>query len=306
MNYDYKFGNKFYNYYDNIGIQSTEYKIMAGEQSQPEQPGLEYIMNPRPIFDDPNYIGSGKLKDKVAIITGADSGLGRAAAVAFVKEGAKVVIPYYDEHVDANETKEYIESLGGECLLMSGDITDENFCKQIVDATLDRFGKINILVNNAGVQYQQDSLENISDDQFDWTMKVNVYGMFYLTREVLPYLNPGDSIINLTSVTTFYGDPQLIDYVTTKGAIVGFTRALARNLALKNIRVNAIAPGFFWTPLQPACWVKEKIPSLGADAAMARGAMPYELAPTFVFLASDDSSYMTGQVIHNNGGQVMG
>ena len=306
MNYDYKFGNKFYNYYDNIGIQSTEYKIMAGEQSQPEQPGLEYIMNPRPIFDDPNYIGSGKLKDKVAIITGADSGLGRAAAVAFVKEGAKVVIPYYDEHVDANETKEYIESLGGECLLMSGDITDKNFCKQIVDATLDRFGKINILVNNAGVQYQQDSLENISDEQFDWTMKVNVYGMFYLTREVLPYLNPGDSIINLTSVTTFYGDPQLIDYVTTKGAIVGFTRALARNLALKNIRVNAIAPGFFWTPLQPACWVKEKIPSLGADAAMARGAMPYELAPTFVFLASDDSSYMTGQVIHNNGGQVMG
>lgn len=306
MNYDYKFGNKFYNYYDNIGIQSTEYKIMAGEQSQPEQPGLEYIMNPRPIFDDPNYIGSGKLKDKVAIITGADSGLGRAAAVAFVKEGAKVVIPYYDEHVDANETKEYIESLGGECLLMSGDITDKNFCKQIVDATLDRFGKINILVNNAGVQYQQDSLENISDGQFDWTMKVNVYGMFYLTREVLPYLNSGDSIINLTSVTTFYGDPQLIDYVTTKGAIVGFTRALARNLALKNIRVNAIAPGFFWTPLQPACWVKEKIPSLGADAAMARGAMPYELAPTFVFLASDDSSYMTGQVIHNNGGQVMG
>ena len=306
MNYDYKFGNKFYNYYDNIGIQSTEYKIMAGEQSQPEQPGLEYIMNPRPIFDDPNYIGSGKLKDKVAIITGADSGLGRAAAVAFVKEGAKVVIPYYDEHVDANETKEYIESLGGECLLMSGDITDKNFCKQIVDATLDRFGKINILVNNAGVQYQQDSLENISNEQFDWTMKVNVYGMFYLTREVLPYLNPGDSIINLTSVTTFYGDPQLIDYVTTKGAIVGFTRALARNLALKNIRVNAIAPGFFWTPLQPACWVKEKIPSLGADAAMARGAMPYELAPTFVFLASDDSSYMTGQVIHNNGGQVMG
>ena len=306
MNYDYKFGNKFYNYYDNIGIQSTEYKIMAGEQSQPEQPGLEYIMNPRPIFDDPNYIGSGKLKDKVAIITGADSGLGRAAAVAFVKEGAKVVIPYYDEHVDANETKEYIESLGGECLLMSGDITDKNFCKQIVDATLDRFGKINILVNNAGVQYQQDSLENISNEQFDWTMKVNVYGMFYLTREVLPYLNSGDSIINLTSVTTFYGDPQLIDYVTTKGAIVGFTRALARNLALKNIRVNAIAPGFFWTPLQPACWVKEKIPSLGADAAMARGAMPYELAPTFVFLASDDSSYMTGQVIHNNGGQVMG
>ena len=185
-------------------------------------------------------------------------------------------------------------------------IADKEFCKKIVKTTLDNFGKINILVNNAGVQYQQDELENISDEQFDRTMQVNVYGTFYLTKEVLPYLNSGDSIINLSSITAFYGEPQLIDYVTTKGAIVGFTRALARNLALKNIRVNAIAPGYFWTPLQPACWVKEKIPSLGADAAMARCAMPYELAPTFVFLASDDSSYVTGQVIHNNGGQVMG
>lgn len=306
MNYDYKFGNKYYNYYDNIGIESTKYKIVAPEQSQDGQPGLEYVMNPRPIFDNPDYKGSGKLKDKVAIITGGDSGLGRAAAIAFVKEGAKVVIPYYNEHIDAEETKEYIESLGGECLLLAGDITDKNFCKKIVQMTLEKYGKINILVNNAGVQYQQDMLENISDEQFDRTMQVNVYGMFYLTKEVLPHLNSGDSIINLSSITAFYGEPQLIDYVTTKGAIVGFTRSLARNLALKNIRVNAIAPGYFWTPLQPACWVKEKIPSLGADAAMARCAMPYELAPTFVFLASDDSSYVTGQVIHNNGGQVMG
>lgn len=306
MNYDYKFGNQFYNYYDKLGIKSIKYEIMAKEQSQLKQPGMEYLMMPRPIFDNPNYKGSGKLKDKVAIITGGDSGLGKAAAVAFVKEGAKVVIPYYDEHKDANETKEYLNKLGGECLLLSGDIADKNFSKLIVEKTLKEFGKIDILINNAGVQYQQDALENISDEQFDRTMKVNIYGMFYLTKEVLPHLKSGASIINLSSVTTFYGDPQLIDYVTTKGAIVGFTRSLARNLALKNIRVNAIAPGFFWTPLQPACWVKEKIPSLGADAAMARGAMPYELAPTFVFLASDDSSYVTGQVLHNNGGQVMG
>lgn len=306
MNFDYQFVNEFYNYYNDIGIKSKYYEIMAPEQSQSEQPGKEYLMFPRPIFDDPSYKGSAKLKGKVAIITGGDSGLGRAAAIAFVKEGASVVIPYYNEHEDAKETKQYINNLGGDCLLLSGDISDKKFCKYIVDTTIQRYGKIDILVNNAGVQYQQDSLECISDEQFDWTMKVNVYGMFYLTREVLPYLKSGASIINLSSVTTFYGDPQLIDYVTTKGAIVGFTRALARNLALKNIRVNAIAPGFFWTPLQPACWVKEKIPSLGADAAMARGAMPYELAPTFVFLASDDSSYMTGQVIHNNGGQVMG
>jgi len=263
-------------------------------------------MKPLPIFDNPNYKGSGKLKNKVAIITGGDSGLGRAAAIAFVKEGAKLVIPYYNEHQDALDTKKYIENMGGECLLLSGDITKKNFCKEIVDKTLEKYGQIDILVNNAGVQYQQDELTCITDEQFDRTMKVNIYGMFYLTKEVLPHLKSGASIINLSSVTTFYGDPQLIDYVTTKGAIVGFTRSLARNLALKNIRVNAIAPGFFWTPLQPACWVKEKIPSLGADAAMARGAMPYELAPTFVFLASDDSSYVTGQIIHNNGGQVMG
>jgi len=306
MNFDYCFGNNFYNYYDDIGIKSTKYKIMAPEQEQKDQPGMEYLMTPKPIFDNPNYKGSGKLKGKVAIITGGDSGLGKACAVAFVKEGASVVIPYYDEHEDANFTKEYLNKLGGDCLLLSGDISDREFSKEIVKKTLERYGHIDILVNNAGVQYQQDTLECISDEQFDWTMKVNVYGMFYLTREVLPHLKSGASIINLSSVTTFYGDPQLIDYVTTKGAIVGFTRALARNLALKNIRVNAIAPGFFWTPLQPACWVKEKIPSLASDAAMARGAMPYELAPTFVFLASDDSSYMTGQVIHNNGGQVMG
>lgn len=306
MEYDYNFGNDYYKYYGNTGIKSTVYKIMAPEQSQNGQPGMEYLMKPLPIFDNPNYKGSGKLKGKVAIITGGDSGLGRAASIAYVKEGAKVVIVYYNEYKDAMDTKKYIESLGGECFLIMGDISKHDVCKKIVETTLNKYGKIDILVNNAGVQYQQDKLENISDNQFDWTMKVNIYGMFYLTKEALPYMKSGSSIINLSSVTTFYGDPQLIDYVTTKGAIVGFTRALARNLALKNIRVNAIAPGFFWTPLQPACWVKEKIPSLGSDAAMARGAMPYELAPTYVYLASDDSSYVTGQVLHVNGGQIMG
>ena len=305
MDYDYKFGNNYYKYYGDKGIKSTVYNILAPEQSQPRQPGFEYVMSPLPIFDDSSYQGSGKLKDKVAIVTGGDSGLGRACVIAYVKEGAKVVIPYYDEEKDANDTKNYIDSLGGECLLLKGAITSHSFCKEIVKKTLERFGKIDILVNNAAVQYQQDTLDSITDEQFDYTMKVNIYGMFYLTKEVLPYLKNGSSIINLSSVTAFYGDAQLIDYVTTKAAIVGFTRALARNLALKNIRVNAIAPGFFWTPLQPACWVAEKIPSLGSDAAMARGAMPYELAPTFVYLASDDSSYMTGEVIHVNGGQVM-
>lgn len=306
MNFDYRFGNEFYNYYGSKGIKSREYDIMAPEQSQDRQPGMEYLMDPKPLYDNPYYKGSGKLKDKVAIITGGDSGLGRACALSYAKEGASVVIVYLDEHEDALKTKEEIENIGGNCLLLSGDIRSKDFSKLIVDKTIENFGRIDILVNNAGVQYQQDALEDITEEQFDHTMKVNVYGMYYLTKEVLPHLKSGSSIINLTSVTAFYGEPQLIDYVTTKAAIVGFTRALARNLALKNIRVNAIAPGFFWTPLQPACWVKEKIPSLGADAAMARCANPYELAPTFVYLASSDSSYVTGQVLHVNGGQVMG
>ena len=306
MDYDYKYGNTYYKYFDKKGVKSTVYNILALEQSQEVQPGMEYLMKPLPIFDNPNYKGSGKLKNKVAIITGGDSGLGRACSIAYVKEGAKVVIVYLNENKDAQDTKQYIERLGGDCILIKGDITKHDFSKKIVNETLKKYGKIDILVNNVGVQYQQDELNDITDEQFDYTMKVNVYGMFYLTKEVLPHLKSGSSIINLSSVTTFYGEPQLIDYVTTKGAIVGFTRSLARNLALKNIRVNAIAPGFFWTPLQPACWVAEKIPSLGADAAMARGAMPYELSPTFVYLASSDSSYVTGQVLHVNGGQVMG
>ena len=262
MDFDYHFGNDYYKYCGDTGIKSTIYKILAPEQSQDTQPGMEYLMDPLPIFDNPSYKGSGKLKDKVAIITGGDSGLGRTCAIFMVKEGAKVVIPYKDEDKDAMDTKKYIESLNGECLLLKGDLRNKEFAKEIVDSTLKRFGKINILVNNAGVQYQQDDLTKITEEQFEETMKVNIYGMFYLTKEVLPHLHSKDSIINLSSITTFYGDPQLIDYVTTKGAIVGFTRSLARNLALKNIRVNAIAPGFFWTPLQPACWVKEKIPSL--------------------------------------------
>ena len=288
------------------GFKCTKFKVQFPPQEQSIQPGMEYLMAPRPIFDNPNYKGTGKLNGKVAIITGGDSGIGRAVAVAYVKEGAKVVLPYYNEHRDAKETKEYIESLNGECLLLSGDVKDPCFCDYIVEQTIKKFGKIDILVNNAGVQFQQKSLLDISDKQFDYTMKTNMYSIFYLTKRALKYMLPGSSIINVSSVTTFYGEPELIDYVTSKGAIIGFTRALATNLADKNVRVNAVAPGYFWTALQPACWEKEKIPTLGADAPMKRAGETYEIAPLFVYLASDDSSYVTGQVMHINGGLYKG
>ena len=313
---DYKY------YYDNIGGQDdyglkyidncgygykcNKFKLQFPPQEQDIQPGMEYLMRPKPIFDNPNYKASGKLKDKVAIITGGDSGIGRAVAITYVKEGAKVVIVYLNEERDARETEAYIKSLGGSCILLSGDVKDKNFCDYIVETTLKEYGKIDILVNNAGVQYQQKSLLDISDEQFDYTMKTNMYSIFYLTKRALKHMCEGASIINVSSVTTFYGEPELIDYVTSKGAIIGFTRALSTNLADKNIRVNAVAPGYFWTALQPACWEKEKIPTLGADAPMKRAGETFEIAPLFVYLASDDSSYVTGQTMHINGGLYKG
>ena len=288
------------------GYKCNKYKVQFPPQSQDIQPGMEYLMNPRPIFDNPNYKPSCKLKGKVAIITGGDSGIGRAVAISYVKEGANVVIVYLNEHRDAKETEEYIKKIGGNCLLLAGDVKDKDFCDYIVISTLEKYGKIDILVNNAGVQYQQKSLLDISDEQFDYTMKTNMYSIFYLTKRALKHMLPGSSIINVSSITTFYGEPELIDYVTSKGAIIGFTRALSTNLADKNIRVNAIAPGYFWTALQPACWEAEKIPTLGADAPMKRAGQTYEIAPLFVYLASDDSSYVTGQTMHINGGQYKG
>lgn len=288
------------------GLICKDYKVEFPPQHQDTQPGMEYLMTPRPIFNNPYYRAAGKLLNKVAIITGGDSGIGRAVAVGFVKEGAKVVIAYYNEHEDAEETKQFIERLGGTCILIAGDIKDTKFCDKIVQETINKFGRIDILVNNAGVQYQQKSLIDITDEQFDLTMKTNIYSMFYLTKRALKYMMPGASIINVTSITTFKGEPELIDYVTSKGAIVGFTRSLSTNLADKNIRVNAVSPGVFWTPLQPACWEAEKIPTLGSDAPMGRAGHPYEIAPLFIYLASDDSSYVTGQVMHINGGEYKG
>ena len=303
--YDYDYGLKYIDE-NGCGYKCIKYKVQYPPQEQLIQPGMEYLMTPKPIFDNPNYKASGKLNGKVAIITGGDSGIGRAVAVAYVKEGAKVVIAYYNEDKDALYTKSYIESLNGECLLLSGDVKDPCFCDFIVEETMKKFGRIDILVNNAGVQFQQKSLLDITNEQFDYTMKTNMYSIFYLTKYALKYMKEGASIINVSSVTTFYGEPELIDYVTSKGAIIGFTRSLSTNLAEKNIRVNAVAPGYFWTALQPACWEKEKIPTLGADAPMRRAGETFEIAPLFVYLASDDSSYVTGETMHINGGLYKG
>ncbi len=291
---------------DGIGWKCTDFQVRFPPQHQNVQPGMEYLMMPKPVFDNQNYKASGKLLGKVAIITGGDSGIGRAVAVLFAKEGANLVIAYFNEDQDANYTKQYVERLGAKCLLLKGDIKDRSFSKQIIKETLNTFGKIDILINNAGVQFQQKELTNITDEQFDYTIKTNVYGMFYLTKEALPYLQPGASIINVTSITTFKGEPELIDYVTSKGAIVGFTRSLATNLASKNIRVNAVSPGVFWTPLQPACWEASKIPTLGSDSPMKRAGETVEIAPIFLYLASNDSTYTTGQVFHINGGEYKG
>lgn len=271
-------------------------------QHQDVQPGVECVMTPRPIFDSTNYIGTGKLKDKVAIITGGDSGIGRAVSVFYAKEGADIVIVYLNEHQDANETKQYIENLGRKCLLIPGDLKDEEFCKNIINQTISAFGHLDILVNNAAIHYPQNSIEDITTQQLIDTFSVNVFSFFYLTKAAIPNLKEGSCIINTTSVTAYKGSETLIDYSATKGAIVSFTRSLALSLVKKGIRVNGVAPGPIWTPLQPASIPADQITTAGSKTPMKRAGQPVELAPTYVYLASTDSTYVTGQILHVNGG----
>jgi len=286
--------------------ESPKFPTSVFPQTQPDQPGIESKMNPTPISCHEIYGSANeKLKDKVVIITGGDSGIGRAVAIRFAKEGAKLAIVHYPSEInDANDVKQMIEQLGGECLLIGGDLTEPEFATEIVTKTLERFNQINILVNNAGVQYPQSNIESITDEDLHHTFAINYFATFYLTRAVVPHLTTGDSIINTTSVTAYEGHETLIDYSSTKGALTSFTRSLAMNLAEKGIRVNAVAPGPIWTPLIPASFDEQKVAGFGQKAPLGRMGQPVELAGAYVLLASEDGSYMSGTTIHVNGGTV--
>ena len=282
-----------------------ETKQIFPPQTQNEQPGVETKMRPHPEIESATYKAAGKLTGRSALITGGDSGIGHAAAVAFAKEGADVAVVYLSEHEDAAKVKQRIEQLGRRCLLIAGDIGDENFCKQAIGQTVQTFGKLDILVNNAAEQHPQQRIEDITAEQLERTFRTNIFAMFYLTKAAMPHLKQGASIINTASITAYEGSPNLIDYSSTKGAIVSFTRALSNNVSPQGIRVNAIAPGPIWTPLIPSTFGADQVTRFGADTPMKRPGQPSELAAAYVFLASDDSMYMSGQTLHLNGGTVV-
>lgn len=276
-------------------------------QHQGSQPGLESAMNPPPVYEDARAAGSGRLAGRAALISGGDSGIGRAVAAAFAREGADVAFLYCgSERADAQQTREAVEKYGRRCLPVEGNLAEEDFCARAVQSAFSALGRLDILVNNAAVQYPRDSILDISAAQLEETFRVNLFSMFYLTRAALPHLAPGSSVINTASVTAYEGSERLMDYAASKGAIVAFTRSLALSLVKVGVRVNAVAPGPVWTPLIPASFTAEEVKSFGTDTPMKRAAQPFEIAPAYVYLASEESAYMTGQVLHPNGGTISG
>jgi NAD(P)-dependent dehydrogenase (short-subunit alcohol dehydrogenase family) len=271
-------------------------------QTQATQPGREADMQPRPDFE-PRYPGSGRLEGRVAIITGGDSGIGRAVAVLFAREGADLAIIYLNEGEDAAETTRLVEREGGRCLPISGDVADPQFCRSAVEQVMQRFGKVDVLVNNAAEQHPKKQIDEITPEQLERTFRTNIFGYFHMAQAAMPYLNKGAAIINTSSVTAYRGSPELLDYSATKGAITTFTRSLAKALAERGIRVNGVAPGPIWTPLIPSTFPVEKVEKFGADTPMKRPGQPNEVAPSFLFLACEDSSYMMGAFLHPNGGE---
>ncbi|WP_018662428.1 SDR family oxidoreductase [Heyndrickxia acidiproducens] len=284
--------------------QSSSKQTMPG-QTQSRQPGVETEMNPQPENVKGSYHGSGKLDGKVALITGGDSGIGKSVAIYFAKEGANVAICYLSENEDAKNTKELVEKEGRECLIISGDIGSEEHCQNAVQQVISQFSKLDILVNNAAEQHPQKSILDITEEQMIKTFRTNIFSQFFMVKAALPHLKKGSSIINTASVTAYKGNPQLLDYSSTKGAIVSFTRSLSASLVSQGIRVNGVAPGPIWTPLIPSTFSAEQVKKFGANVPMQRPGQPSELAPAYVYLASDDSSYVTGQMIHVNGGTIL-
>ncbi|HEX2549902.1 MAG TPA: SDR family oxidoreductase [Gammaproteobacteria bacterium] len=280
-------------------------KKLSLAKKQVTQPGLEAKMDPKPFIIDKSYRGSEKLKNKVAIVTGGDSGIGHSVAIYFAKEGADVAVIYLNEHKDAKLVKKQIENIGRQCLLISGDLKNESFCKNAVKKIKNHFGKIHILVNNAGEQHTQKNIRDISAVQMKKTFETNIFSYFYMIKAVLPFFKKGAVIINTASVTSYKGSDHLIDYSATKGAIVTLTRSLSESLIKKGIRVNGVAPGPIWTPLIDASFTKSEIKKFGKNVPMKRPGQPREVAPCYVFLASDDSSYMSGQILHPNGGVIV-
>jgi len=262
-------------------------------------------MRPQPRSGAREYIGCGKLRGKIALITGGDSGIGRAVAVLLAKEGAEIAVVYFNEHRDARKTKRLVEAEGRKCLLLAGDVGREKFCKDAVQRTRRELGSINILVNNAAEQHPQESITKVTEKQLERTFRTNIFSMFFMTKAAMPHFKNGGNIINTASVTAYQGSPELLDYSSTKGAIVAFTRSLSQALAEKKIRVNAVAPGPIWTPLIPSTFPAKEVATFGSDTPLGRAGEPEEVATCFVFLASDDSSYITGQVLHPNGGRVV-